>query len=66
MFDPTLTNILVTGFTYGLCGSLAAVALWYLNRKKGGPNFDQAAAVGFLVGGAWGAFVGIFQSLLAR
>jgi hypothetical protein len=66
MIDPVLTQVFVTTLTYGLCGSLAAVIVWLVNRQKAGPRFDQAAAVGFVVGAAFGAFIGIFQSLLAR
>lgn len=66
MIDPGLTKIFVTTFTYGVCGSLVAAVLWFVNRHKPGPRFDQAAAVGFLVGAAFGAFIGIFQSMLVR
>jgi hypothetical protein len=66
MIDPALIKLLLTTFAYGVCGSLAAVVVWFINRKQPGPRFDQAAAVGFLVGAAFGAFFGIFQSLLVR
>ena len=64
MIDPVLTQILVQSFTYGLCGSLAAAVAWFFNRGESRPRLDQAAAVGFLVGGAFGATFGIFRSMM--
>ena len=64
MFEADLLNILLTALLGGLGGSLIAVMGRFANRKKEGPRLDQAAAVGFLVGAAFGAFFGIFQSLL--
>ena len=66
MIDPGLSQILLATFTYGACGSLAAMAVRLFSRKEGGPRVDQVAAVGFLVGAAFGACFGIFQSMLAR
>ena len=66
MLDPVLTKILLMTFTYGACGSIAAMVVWFFNRAKPGPRFDQAAAIGFLVGAAFGAFFGIFQTMLVR
>ena len=64
MLDPGLVKILTTAVTYGICGSLAASIVRFINRSKPGPRVDQAAAVGFLVGAAFGACFGIFQSML--
>ena len=66
MSDPVLAKALLTTFTYGVCGSLAATAARVVNRKKPGLRLDQAAAVGFLVGAAFGAFFATFQSILVR
>lgn len=66
MFDPVLVKILSSTFTYGICGSLAAMAVRFLTRNTPGPRLDQSAAVGFLVGASFGAFSGIFQSMLTR
>ena len=64
MFEASLVKILITTVTYGVCGSLAATGVRFINRKKPGPRIDQAAAVGFLVGAAFGASFGILQSML--
>ncbi len=64
MIDSSLTSILLTALTYGLCGSLVGGVMRLLNRSQAGPRIDQAAAVGFLVGGAFGAIVGMFRSLI--
>ncbi len=66
MIDPVLTKILFTTFSYGACGSLVAVVVRFVNRDQPGPRLDQAAAIGFLIGAAFGAFFGIFQSMLVR
>ena len=66
MIDPALTKVLLTTFTYAVFGSLVAVVGRFLNRAKPGPRYDQAAAVGFLVGAAFGALFGLFQSILVR
>ena len=66
MIESTLAQILMTAFSYGVCGSLVAAVVSFINRSKPGPRFDQAAAIGFLVGGAFGAFFGIFQAMLLR
>ena len=66
MIDATLSRILVATFSFGACGALAAIGVSFLNRKTAGPRIDQVAAVGFLVGAAFGACIGIFQSMLAR
>ena len=66
MIDPVLTQIFLTTFTYGACGSLVAAFFRFLNRKHPGPRLDQSAAIGFLIGAAFGAFFGIFRSLLVR
>jgi hypothetical protein len=67
MIDPLLAKILTTAFTYGLCGSCAAIVVWFLGRRDNpSRRFDQAAAIGFLIGAAFGAFFGIFQSMLVR
>ncbi len=66
MFNLALTTILLSTFTYGACGSLASVAVFFFNRGKGGVRLDHAAAIGFLIGAAFGAFFGIFQSMLTR
>lgn len=64
MIDSGLGSVLLTAFTYGICGSLAAAVMRILNRDKPGPRFDQVAAIGFLVGAAFGAFMGIFETML--
>jgi len=64
MIDPALTQILLTTFAYGVCGSFVAVVMQIANRQKPKPRFDQAAAVGFLIGAAFGAFFAIFQAML--
>ena len=66
MLDPVLTTILWKTFTYALCGTVVAAAMRFADRKQPGPRLDQAAAVGFLVGAAFGAFFAIFQSMLGR
>jgi hypothetical protein len=66
MLEPVLVNILLKTFTYGACGSLAAVVVRFLDRSKSGPRLDHAAAIGFLIGAGFGAFFGIFQSMLVR
>ena len=66
MIDPGLSRILLTTFTYGVCGSLVAAVVRFMGRKDPGPRIDQAAAVGFLIGAAFGAFFAIFQSMLVR
>ena len=66
MIDPGLVKILLTAFTYGVCGSLAATAVRLFNRKKPGPKLDQTAAIGFLIGASFGAFIGVFQSMIDR
>ena len=66
MIDPVLTKILLTTFSYGVCGSLVGVVMFFFNRNKPGPRFDQFAAIGFLVGAGFGAFFGIFQSMMVR
>ena len=65
MVDPALMQIMFTTMNFGVCGSLVGVAMRYMQRDQPGPRLDQAAAVGFLIGAGWGAFYGIFQSLLA-
>ena len=65
MIDPVLVSILLKAFSYGACGSAAAVAVRLMNRGTSGPSLDQAATVGFLIGAAFGAFFGVFQSMLA-
>lgn len=66
MIDPILAKIFTTTFTYGLCGSVASLVVRFMNRDKPGPRLDQAAAIGFLVGAAFGAFIGIFASMQMR
>ena len=66
MIDPGLSSILITTFTYGACGSLVAGVMRIMHRDKPGPRIDQAAAVGFLIGAAFGAFFGIFESMMVR
>jgi len=66
MIDSALTKVFLTAFASGVCGSLIAVVMRLANRKKPGPRIDQAAAIGFLIGAAFGAFFGIFQSMLVR
>ena len=66
MFDPTVTKALFTTLAYGVGGCLVAVVLRFINRKKEGPRLDQSAAVGFLVGAAWGALMVAFQSIAGR
>lgn len=66
MFDPALKQILTTAFTWAVCGSLVAAVARFFNRTNPGPRIDQAAAIGFLVGAAFGAAFGIFQSFMLR
>jgi len=66
MFSPDLMQILTSTFTYGACGCLASVAVFLFNRGKAGVRLDQAAAIGFLIGAAFGAFFGIFQTMMNR
>lgn len=66
MIDPGLATILISAFKYGVVGSLLFAFGRVLNRKKEGPKLDQAAAIGFLVGASFGAFIGIFQSMTDR
>lgn len=61
MLDPLLTKALFTTIGYGVCGSLVGAILRLVNRKSEGPRLDQSAAVGFVVGAAWGALVVAFQ-----
>jgi hypothetical protein len=65
MINPELTKILLTTFTYGVCGSLASAAIWFLSRGESVPRFDQSLGIGFLIGAAFGAFFAIFQSWMA-
>ena len=68
MIDPQLAKILVTTLSFGASGSLVAGTLraWHLWRhKEVGPGIGQAAAIGFLLGAAWGAFHAIFQSMVS-
>ena len=64
--NPVLSQILVMTVACGCCGSLAAVAVRFINWSKEGPRIDQVAGVGFLIGAAFGAFFGIFESLMNR
>ena len=64
MLDPALITILTTTLSYGLCGSIVATAVRLIHRRDPGPRYHQAAAVGFLVGAAFGAFFGIFRSMM--
>ena len=66
MFDPELIRILGKMVSYGVCGSLAAAIVWFFNRRQPRPRLEEAAAVGFLVGAAFGAMFGIFESMLVR
>ena len=66
MIDPKLYHIFLTAFLYGLGGSVLVSIIWILSRQKPMARFDQALAVGFLIGASIGAFVGIFQSMLIR
>ncbi len=66
MLDPVISRILLTTLTYSVCGAVAAVSVRFINRKKPGPRFEQAAAVGCLVGAGFGAFFGFLQTLLVR
>ena len=66
MIDPVLSGILLKTFTYGVGGSLIATVLRLLKRNQPGPRLDQSAAVGFLIGAAFGAFFAIFQSMIMR
>ena len=65
MFDPVLVNILLTTFVCGACSSLAAVVVRFLDRRKSGVRLEHAAAIGFLIGAAFGALYAIFQSMVA-
>ena len=66
MFDPTIGKALLTTLAWGLGGSLVGALLRVINRKKPGPRLDQSAAIGFLVGAAWGALLVAFQSIAGR
>ena len=61
MLDPLVTKALFTVIGYGLCGSLVGAILRFVNRKSAGPRLDQSAAVGFVIGAAWGALVVAFR-----
>ncbi len=66
MIDPVLSTILLKTFAYGVGGSLIATVLRLLKRNQPGPRLEQAAAIGFLIGAAFGAFFAIFQSMMVR
>ena len=66
MLEPGLAKALTTALIYGICGSLIATVMWVWNRQSPRMRIDQAAAIGFLVGAAFGAFMGIFQSILLQ
>ncbi len=66
MIDPVLSTILLKTFAYGVGGSLIATVVHLLKRNQPGPRLDQSAAVGFLIGAAFGAFFAIFQSMMVR
>ena len=66
MIDPVLSEIFVKTFTAGVVVSVIALALRFFNRKKVGARFDQVAAIGFLIGAAFGAFFAIFQAMMVR
>ena len=63
MIDPVLKQIFLTAFSFGACGAVVGGVMRFINRRQPGPRWDQALAVGFLIGAAFGAFFGIFQSL---
>ena len=65
MIDPALARLIGVVLGSGTVGSLIGIALASFNRGKG-VRFDQSAAVGFLIGAAFGAFFGIFESMLGR
>lgn len=66
MIDETLATIFVEFIKYGFGGSVVGGVIWWWTRKKSGPSFSQSLAIGFLAGGAWGAIVGVFSSLMNR
>ena len=66
MIDPVLTRLLLTTIIWGVCGSALAVVMRIFNRSQEGPRLDQTAAVGFLIGAAFGAFFAVFNSMLVR
>ena len=66
MIDPALVQIFLSTLTYGICGSLVATVVRFMNRDKPGPMLHQVAAVGFLIGAGFGAFFGVFESMLTR
>ncbi len=63
MLDPSISHVLVRAIQYGLCGMVVALAMRAIHRDQKEPSLGQSAAVGFLIGASWGAFVGIFQAL---
>jgi len=66
MIDPLLAKIFVTMLSFGALGSSVGVVLriWYRGEEST-PDIGQSAAIGFLLGSAWGALHAIFQSMLS-
>ena len=66
MIDPELTALLWRVFLFACCGAVVAIGGRLWNRNTPGPQLDQAAAIGALVGAAFGALIGVFESMLNR
>ena len=68
MLDSQLSEMVLVTLSFGACGSMVAGLLraWRLWRhNEPGPGVGEAAAIGFLLGAAWGSFHAIFQSMIS-
>ncbi len=66
MIDPVLGQILATAFKYGVGCCVIGGILRLINKGESGPSLSQTLAISFLIGGTFGAIIGMFASILDR
>lgn len=65
MIDPQLKIMLIRAFTGGVIGLVVGLGMRLTKRNQpDSASLDQVCAIGFLVGTAFGATFGIFESMI--